>query len=87
MPTPDDIPEIVSLEWLGRSMPDEQSKTYSADQLGALSKLPSEVVERLSMFGLIEARNGRYGFRQITARGGKWLLAADLLCRAVGSHR
>jgi tetratricopeptide (TPR) repeat protein len=55
------------LEWLGRGVPDAQSKTYSAEQLGALAKLPAEVVERLTMFGLIEARNGRYGFRDLAA--------------------
>ena len=55
------------LEWLGRSIPEEQTKTYSADQLAALSKLPKEIVDQLSMFGLIEARNGLYGFRDLAA--------------------
>jgi hypothetical protein len=32
-----------------------------------LSKLPKEIVEQLSMFGLIEARNGLYGFRDLAA--------------------
>jgi hypothetical protein len=55
------------LQWLGKSAPEEQAKTYSADQLASLSKLPKEIVGRLSMFGLIEARNGLYGFHDLAA--------------------
>jgi tetratricopeptide (TPR) repeat protein len=55
------------LEWVGKSAPQEQTKTYAAAQLAALSKLPAEVVEQLSMFGLIEARDGLYGFRDLAA--------------------
>jgi tetratricopeptide (TPR) repeat protein len=55
------------LAWLGRSAPDEQAKSYTADQLAALSKLPPEIVDQLAMFGLIEARNGLYGFRDLAA--------------------
>jgi hypothetical protein len=55
------------LQWLGRSASEEQAKTHTADQLAALSKLPKEIVEQLSKFGLIEARNGLYGFRDLAA--------------------
>jgi tetratricopeptide (TPR) repeat protein len=55
------------LEWLGKNVPKEQAKTYSADQLASLSKLPKEIVDQLSMFGLIESRNGLYGFRDLAA--------------------
>jgi tetratricopeptide (TPR) repeat protein len=55
------------LEWVGKSRPQEQAKTYTARQLAALSKLPDAVVEQLSMFGLIEARDGQYGFRDLAA--------------------
>ena len=55
------------LEWLGRTIPQEQAKTYAAEQLAALSKLPREVVDQLEMFGLIEARDGLYGFRDLAA--------------------
>jgi tetratricopeptide (TPR) repeat protein len=55
------------LQWLGKSAPEEQAKTYTADQLASLSKLPKEIVDQLSMFGLIEARNGLYGFRDLAA--------------------
>jgi tetratricopeptide (TPR) repeat protein len=55
------------LEWLGQGVPDAQAKTYTAAQLAALSRLPPQVVEQLSMFGLIEARSGLYGFRDLAA--------------------
>ena len=55
------------LEWLGRSAPEEQAKAYTADQLASLSKLPKEIVDQLSMFGLIEARAELYGFRDLAA--------------------
>jgi tetratricopeptide (TPR) repeat protein len=55
------------LEWVGKSVPQEQAKTYTAAQLAALSKLPAEVVEQLAMFGLIEAGAGLYGFRDLAA--------------------
>ena len=55
------------LAWVGRSVPEEQSKTYTAAQLASLSKLPAEVVDQLAMFGLIEARDGLYGFRDLAA--------------------
>jgi tetratricopeptide (TPR) repeat protein len=55
------------LEWVGKSIPQEQAKTYTARQLAALSKLPDAVVEQLSMFGLIEAHEDHYGFRDLAA--------------------
>ena len=55
------------LEWVGQSVPDEQAKTYTAAQLASLAKLPPPVVDKLTMFGLIEARGGLYGFRDLAA--------------------
>ena len=55
------------LEWLGRSAPEEQTKSYTADQLSALSKVPNEILEQLAMFGLIEPKGGLYGFRDLAA--------------------
>jgi tetratricopeptide (TPR) repeat protein len=55
------------LEWLGRSVPEEQTKTYTADQLASLSRLPKDVVDQLAMFGLIEARGDLFGFRDLAA--------------------
>ena len=59
--------EKLFLEWLGKGVPEDQAKTYTSDQLASLSKLPKEVVEQLAMFGLIEARGGLYGFRDLAA--------------------
>jgi tetratricopeptide (TPR) repeat protein len=55
------------LEWLGWSVPEEQARTHTADQLASLSKLPKDVVDQLAMFGLIEARGGLFGFRDLAA--------------------
>jgi tetratricopeptide (TPR) repeat protein len=55
------------LEWVGRGTPQDQAKTYTPDQLAALSKLPRPVVDQLAMFGLIEDRGGLFGFRDLAA--------------------
>jgi tetratricopeptide (TPR) repeat protein len=55
------------LEWVGQNAPDEQAKSYTAGQLAALSKLPPQVVDQLAMFGLIQARSGLFGFRDLAA--------------------
>jgi tetratricopeptide (TPR) repeat protein len=61
------VPERRFLEWVGKSVPEAQTKTYKEAQLAALAKLPPDVVEQLSVFGLIEARDGHYGFRDLAA--------------------
>lgn len=55
------------LEWLGRGVPQKEARTYTAEQLASLSKLPKDVVDQLAMFGLIERRDGRFGFRDLAA--------------------
>ena len=55
------------LEWAGRAVPDDQVRTYSADQIASLSGLPAGVIDQLTAFGLLDAREGRYGFRDLTA--------------------
>ena len=47
------VSERRFLEWIGKISPEEQAKAYTTDELAALSKLPTGVVEQLSMFGLI----------------------------------
>jgi tetratricopeptide (TPR) repeat protein len=61
------VSERRFLEWLGGNAPDQETRTYTADQLAALSKLPKEVVDQLAMFGLIESRGGAFGFRDLAA--------------------
>jgi len=55
------------LEWLGRSIPLEEVRTYTVDQIASLSKLPKDVIDQLAIFGLIEARGGCFGFRDLAA--------------------
>jgi tetratricopeptide (TPR) repeat protein len=55
------------LEWLGRSIPEAEARTYTVDQLASLSKLPKDIIDQLAMFGLIEGRGGRFGFRDLAA--------------------
>ena len=73
------VSERRFLEWVGKISPEEQAKTYTTDELAALSKLPADVVEQLSMFGLIEVRDGRYGFRDLaSARQAAQLLGSGI---------
>ena len=74
------VSERRFLEWVGKIAPEEQGKAYSTDELAALSKLPADVVEQLSMFGLIEVRDGRYGFCDLAAAR----QAAQLLGSGIG---
>src|SRR5215510_6314076 len=67
-----------------KKAPDEHAKTYTAEQLATLSKLPPEVVAQLAIFGLIEARHGLYGFRDLAAaRQVAGLLAAGTKLSAI----
>jgi tetratricopeptide (TPR) repeat protein len=61
------VSERQFLEWLGRNTPEEDARTYTVEQLASLSKLPKDVVDQLAMFGLIEARGGGFGFRDVAA--------------------
>ena len=61
------VSERRFLEWVGKSSPEKQAKTFTETQLAALSKLPADVIEQLSIFGLIEAVDGHYGFRDLAA--------------------
>jgi tetratricopeptide (TPR) repeat protein len=72
------------LEWLGGSPPQEEARTYTADQLASLSRLPKDVVDQLAMFGLIEGRDGCFGFRDLAAaRQVAGLLAAGTALSAI----
>ena len=72
------------LEWLGKKIPGDEAKTHTPDQLASLSRLPREIVDQLSMFGLIEARNGLYGFRDLAAaRQVAGLLAGGTMLSAI----
>lgn len=55
------------LEWLGRVTPEEQTKTYTAEQVSALARAPQQIIEQLGSLGLLAPRGGLYGFRDLAA--------------------
>ena len=59
------VSERRFLEWIGTAVPDAVQKTYSGEQLAALSKLPSTMIQELVQFGLLDERGGRFGFRDL----------------------
>jgi Flp pilus assembly protein TadD len=55
------------LEWIGKSVPDSVQRTYSGEQLAALSRLSGERIQELAQFGLLDERGGRFGFRDLAS--------------------
>jgi len=55
------------LEWIGKAIPGSVQKTYSTDQIAALSKLPSDMILKLAQLGLLDERDGRFGFRDLAS--------------------
>jgi tetratricopeptide (TPR) repeat protein len=55
------------LEWAGRAADSGQIRSYAADQLASLSGLTIDTIGRLTTFGLLDGRNGQYGFRDLAA--------------------
>jgi hypothetical protein len=48
-------------------VPDSVHKTYSTEQIVSLSKLPSDMIQELAQFGLLDERGGRFGFRDLAS--------------------
>jgi tetratricopeptide (TPR) repeat protein len=72
------------LEWIGRAIPDDQIRTYSAERLASLSGLPIALIDELSVLGLIDPRDGQYRFRDLAAaRQVAELLAAGVALSAI----
>ncbi|MGC2074952.1 MAG: BRCT domain-containing protein [Xanthobacteraceae bacterium] len=44
------------LEWIGKAIPDSVQKTYSTDQIAALSKLSGDMILKLAQLGLLDER-------------------------------
>jgi tetratricopeptide (TPR) repeat protein len=61
------VSERLFLEWIGKAVPDSLHRTYSADQLAALSKLPNSRVDDLVRCGLLDPRGGLFGFRDLAS--------------------
>jgi tetratricopeptide (TPR) repeat protein len=61
------VSERRFLEWIGKAVPDNWHRTYSADQIAALSKLSSNTIDELVRFGLLDPRGGLFGFRDLAS--------------------
>jgi hypothetical protein len=61
------VSERRFLEWIGKAVPEAVQKTYSGEQLAALSKLPSTTIQELVQFGLLDERGGRFEFRDLAS--------------------
>ena len=61
------VSERRFLEWIGKAIPDNVQKTYSADQLAALSKMSIGIIRELSQLSLLDERDGRFGFRDLAS--------------------
>jgi tetratricopeptide (TPR) repeat protein len=59
------VSERRFLEWIGKAVPDSLNRTYSADQIAALSKLSGNTIDELVRFGLLDPRGGLFGFRDL----------------------
>jgi tetratricopeptide (TPR) repeat protein len=51
----------------GKAVPDSAHKTYSTEEIVSLSKLPSDMIQELAQFGLLDERGGRFGFRDLAS--------------------
>ena len=71
------VSERRFLEWIGKAVPDGLQKTYSGDQLAALSKLSSETIQELVQFGILDERGGSFGFRDLASARQVAKLLAD----------
>jgi len=61
------VSERRFLEWVGKSASDNDQKTYSADQLAALSKMSRSMIQELSQLSLLDERDGRFCFRDLAS--------------------
>jgi tetratricopeptide (TPR) repeat protein len=55
------------LEWVGRAAPEEQEKTYTAEQVSSLARASLSLVEQLGALGLLQPCGNLYGFRDLAA--------------------
>jgi tetratricopeptide (TPR) repeat protein len=61
------VSERRFLEWIGKAIPDDAQKSYSAEQISGLSKMSVDMVRELSRLGLLDDRKGRFGFRDLAS--------------------
>src|ERR1700691_2230307 len=61
------VSERRFLEWIGKAVPDVAQKSYSAEQISGLSKMSVDMALELSRLGLLDDRNGCFGFRDLAS--------------------
>jgi hypothetical protein len=61
------VSERRFLEWVGKTVPDDLQKTYSAEQLAVLSKMSTSMIQELVQLSLLDERDGRFGFRDLAS--------------------
>jgi tetratricopeptide (TPR) repeat protein len=61
------VSERRFLEWIGKLAPNSLNKTYSADQIAALSALTSSQIEQFVRLGILDERDGLFGFQELAA--------------------
>src|SRR5580693_5089636 len=61
------VSERRFLEWIGKAVPNDAQKSYSAEQISGLSKMSVDMVRELSRLGLLDDRNGCFGFRDLAS--------------------
>ncbi len=61
------VSERRFLDWVGKSPSDNDQKTYSADQLAALSKMSRGTIQELAQLSLLDERDGQFGFRDLAS--------------------
>src|SRR5918997_4418896 len=71
------VSERRFLEWIGKAAPDTFTRTYSADQIAALSGIPPSRIEELVRLGILDEREGLFGFRELAAARQVAKLLAD----------
>src|SRR5436305_14863319 len=61
------VSERRFLEWIGKAVPDSLNRTYSAEQIAALIKHSGSTIDQLVRFGLLDPREGLFGFRDLAS--------------------
>jgi tetratricopeptide (TPR) repeat protein len=61
------VSERRFLEWIGVAVPNQVHTAYSTEQLAVLSKMSEGMVRELAQLGLLEERDGRFGFRDLAS--------------------
>jgi len=74
------VSERQFLQWTGKIAVEEEARTYSLAEIAALSNLPADAIEKLTIFGVVEVRDALYSFRDLCAAR----QAAQLLGSGVG---